>query len=119
MIKHVLHKPSEYSFIKVGIKGKKFSITDITSKPKTGVCIIETEKGHETTIVEHTCDFIYYILEGSGYFEINGQKEEFTKSDLVVVLADSKFTYKGTCKMLLITTPAFFPEQEETLDSLT
>ena len=110
---HILKKPSSYSFEKVGIKGKKFSVADITSK--TGVCVIETENGHETTIIEHKCDFIYYILEGEGYFEINGQKENFIKDDLVVIPEGSKFTYKGTCKMLLITTPAFYPEQEETL----
>ena len=110
---HILKKPSSYSFEKVGIKGKKFSVADITSK--TGVCVIETENGHETTIIEHKCDFIYYILEGNGYFEINGQKENFIKEDLVVIPEGSKFTYKGKCKMLLITTPAFYPEQEETL----
>jgi mannose-6-phosphate isomerase-like protein (cupin superfamily) len=113
MNKHVFSKPQEYSFIKVGIKGKKFPVVDITKR--TGVCIIETEKGHETTIIEHKCDFIYYILEGRGHFEINGQKEEFIQDDLVVIPAGSKFTYKGTCKMILITTPAFYIEQEETL----
>jgi len=110
---HVLKKPSTYSFEKIGIKGRKFSVVDIT--PKTGVCIIETETGHETTIIEHKCDFIYYVLEGQGYFEIDGQKEDFSKEDLVVVPAGSKFTYKGNAKMLLITTPAFYPEQEETI----
>ncbi len=113
MKSHVLKKPQGYSFEKVGIKGKKFSVIDITQK--TGVCQIETEKGHETTIIEHICDFIYYILEGNGYFEIDGQKENCVESDLVVIPAGSKFHYVGKLKMLLITTPAFYPEQEETL----
>jgi len=60
-------------------------------------------------------DFIYYILEGEGYFEINDQKERCIKGDLVVIPAGSKFKYIGKFKMLLITTPAFYPEQEETL----
>lgn len=110
---HVLKQPEGCQFEKVGIKGKKFSVADITSK--TGICIIETKKGHETTIIERECDFIYYILEGEGYFEIDGQKENFCKEDLVVVPAGSKFRYVGKCRMLLITTPAFYPEQEETL----
>jgi len=110
---HILKLPKNYSFEKVGIKGKKFSVADITQK--TGICQIETEKGHETTIIEHKCDFIYYILEGEGHFEINGQKESCTKGDLVVIPAGSKFKYVGSLKMLLITTPAFYPEQEETL----
>ena len=110
---YVLKKPSDYSFEKVGIKGKKFSVAEITSR--TGICVIETEKGHETTIIEHKCDFIYYILEGSGYFEIDGQKKDFVREDLVIVPAGSTFRYVGKCKMLLITTPPYFPEQEETL----
>lgn len=110
---HILKLPKDYSFEKVGIKGKKFSVADITQK--TGICQIETEKGHETTIIEHECDFIYYILEGNGYFEINDQKENCMKGDLIVIPAGSKFKYVGTLKMLLITTPAFYPKQEETI----
>src|SRR3989344_4316592 len=110
---HILKLPNNYSFEKVGIKGKIFSGADITQK--TGICQIETEKGHETTIVEHKCDFIYYILEGEGYFEINDQKENCVTGDLVVIPAGSKFHYVGKLKMLLITTPAFYLEQEETL----
>jgi mannose-6-phosphate isomerase-like protein (cupin superfamily) len=113
MKNHVLKPPENYSFEKVGIKGKKFSVTDIT--PKTGVCLIETEGGHETTIIEHECDFIYYILDGAGRFIIDGQNENCIKGDLVVVPAGSRFRYTGKLKMLLITTPAFYPEQEETL----
>lgn len=110
---HVLKLPKNYSFEKVGIKGKMFSVIDITDR--TGVVQIETENGHETSIIEHKCDFIYYIVEGSGYFIINGQKENCDKDDLVVVPAGSKFRYVGKLRMLLITTPPFYPEQEETL----
>lgn len=113
MKNYVLKAPKDYSFEKVGIKGKKFSVVDITKR--TGVCVIETEKGHETTIIEHKCDFIYYILEGKGYFVIDDKKEGCVKGELVVIPAGSKFRYEGRLKMLLITTPAFYPEQEETL----
>ena len=113
MLNHILKQPLEYSFQKVGIKGRKFSVKDILSS--TGICIIETEEGHQTKILEHKCDFIYYILEGEGYFEIDNQKENFVSGDLVVIPAGSTFTYKGKCRMILITTPQFYPEQEETI----
>ncbi len=109
---YVLSEPSEYSFVKVGIKGKKF-ISDLTQN--AGFALITTETGHETTIIEKECDFIYYVLEGSGYFEINGVKEKFEKGNLVVVPMGSKFTYKGKAKMLLVTSPPFRSEQEVTL----
>ena len=107
---HVLKLPNDYSFEKVGIKGKKFSVGDITQK--TGICQIETEGGHKTTIIQHECDFIYHVLDGEGYFVIDSQSENCIKGDLVVVPADSKFRYVGDLKMLLITTSAFYPEQE-------
>lgn len=116
MIKHNLKLPKNYSFVKVGIKGKKFPMAEITKK--AGVCLIETEKGHETTIIEHKCDFAYYILKGKGYFVIDNQKESCKAGDLVVIPAGSKFRYIGKLTMLLITAPAFYPEQEETIKKI-
>ena len=109
---YVFKEPKEYSFQKVGIKGKRFSAP--VSK-KIGFCLIKTAKGHETKIIEHKCDFIYYILRGKGSFEINGREENCSTGDLVVVPAGSIFTYKGNLKMGLITVPPFWSEQEETL----
>jgi hypothetical protein len=56
---YVHHKPSEISFDKVGIKGRIFPSQALSDK--TQFAIIETEAGHETTIIEHKCDFANYI----------------------------------------------------------
>lgn len=113
MKSHVLKLPNEYSFEKVGIKGKKYLVSDLTNS--VSVLIIETKKGHDTTILEKECDFIYFVLEGSGSFIINGISEKCQKGDLVVIPARNKFKYVGNLKMLLINNPAFYPEQEITL----
>jgi len=109
----VYKEPTVYSFVRVGIKGKKF-IKD-ESGNNAGIALIETESGHQTNIIEHKCDFIYYVLEGDGYFEINNVKDNFSKGNLVIIPHGSKFTYKGKAKFLLVTSPPFYPEQEETL----
>lgn len=110
---YVFHLPKEYSFEKVGIKGKNFSTEELSKKAKFS--IIETEQGHETRIREKECIFVYYILERKGSFEIEGQKEECRKGDLVVIPNNLAFRYTGTMRMLLITIPWWYPEQEETL----
>lgn len=110
---YVIKEPKETSFNKVGIKGKVFPVKTLADK--IGFCLIETAKGHKTKIVEHKCDFIYDILKGKGYFEINGQKENCSPGNLVIIPAGSTFTYKGNLKMGLITVPPFSAEQEETL----
>ena len=113
MTKHIFQLPKDYSFEKLGIKGKKYLVSELTDK--SGFVFIETEEGHETTIVNHKLDCFYFVLEGNGYFEIDNNKETFKKNDLIVIPADSKFTYKGKAKFLRITTPPYYPEQEETV----
>jgi mannose-6-phosphate isomerase-like protein (cupin superfamily) len=112
-MQYIFHLPSEYSFEKVGIKGKIFNTKNLSGEVEFS--IIETKKGHETKIIEKECIFSYYILEGSGIFEIDGQKDQCGESDLVVIPKGIPFQYSGTMKMLLISVPWWFPEQEVTL----
>lgn len=109
----VIKEPDDFSFEKVGIKGKIFPTSKLTKK--TSFVLIETEIGHETMIRERECVFIYYILEGRGYFEVEGQKKECSKGDLVVIPAGKKFIYKGRMKLLLNCTPPWSESQEETI----
>jgi len=110
---HIFHLPEGYSFQKVGIKGKIFDTKSLSDEVEFSV--IETEKGHETKIIEKECIFSYYIWEGEGSFEIDGQEEKCGKGDLVVIPKGIPFQYAGTMKMLLISVPWWFPEQEVTL----
>ncbi len=110
---HVIKEPKDFSFAKAGIKGKIFPTFDLTNK--TQYFLVETDKGHKTRIIEHECDFIYYILKGKGHFEINGKEENCSAGDLVVIPAGSTFTYKGKLKMIVTSTPPWKEEQEETL----
>lgn len=110
---HVIKEPKEYSFDTAGHKGKVFPMNHLVNK--TQVVYIEMEKKLETTIIGHKCDFVYYVLEGKGYFLINDKKEDCAKRDLVVIPAGTKFTYQGKLKLLLVSTPPYKQEQEEIL----
>lgn len=110
---NVIKEPNDFSFSKVGIKGKIFP-TDLLTQNASYV-LVETKLGHETTIIEHDSDFIYYVLEGNGYFIINEVRNECSKGDLIVIPKGAKFTYKGNMKFLLTCTPPWTMEQEETV----
>jgi len=110
---YVFHAPKEYSFEKVGEKGKTFGVQ--SSSENIEFTVIETDGGHETKIIEKECRFFYYILEGSGSFDIDGNVERCSQGDLVVVPTNVAFQYTGKMKMLLVSTPWWFPEQEVTL----
>lgn len=110
---YVIKKPDKDSFEKVGIKGKIFPISSLTKK--TQFVLIETRFGHETKIIEKESDFIYYVLQGKGYFEVDGEREKCETGDLVVIPAGRTFSYKGKLKMLLSSNPPWREEQEETV----
>lgn len=106
----VLHEPREFTFDKNGHKGKY--LTNFQTLSSTQFVLIEAENGIESYLVEQASDFVYYILEGNGYFEVNGEKEECTSGDLVVIPKGNKFIYKGHLKMLLSCTPPWTEGQE-------
>jgi len=112
-MEHIFHLPENYSFEKVGIKGKTFDSKALNDKVE--FTIIETDEGHETKIVEKECAFSYFILEGQGDFEIDGVVEKCGKGDLIVIPKGTSFQYKGKMKMLLASAPWWFEEQEETI----
>lgn len=109
-MKYVFHEPDQVSFDKVGIKGKIFPTTDLTDVIE--FVLVDTDRGHETKIIEKESIFAYYVLEGEGFFEIDSEKEECKKGDLIVIPTGKKFVYKGKLKLLLINTPRWTEEQE-------
>lgn len=111
----VIQLPKEYSFENFEIKGKSFDTKTLNDKIKFNV--IETDKGHETRIREKECTSHYFIIEGAGNFEIDGKVEKCQKGDLVIVPKGAAFKYTGKMKMLLVSQPWWYPEQEEILES--
>jgi mannose-6-phosphate isomerase-like protein (cupin superfamily) len=111
--KYVVEEPADWSFDRAGVRGKLFPAGELTNSCEQ--LIIETETGHETTIVEDECDFIYYVLEGQGSFEINGEHLPCETGNLVVVPHGNAFSYAGRLRMLLTCTPPWSPEQEKVL----
>ena len=109
---HVFRLPKEYSFEKASVKGTNFDTKDLSDKAK--FAIIEVNGDHEK-VREKECTFFYLVLEGKGSFEIEGKTEKCRKGDLVAIPQKSVFKYSGKMKMLLVTVPWWYPEQEETL----
>ena len=110
---YVFHSPKDYSFEKVGIKGKNFDTKVLFEEAK--FTVIETTEGHQTRIRERECTFVYFILDGKGSFEIGKVIENCRKGDLEIVPKNTIFTYTGKMKILLVTFPWWYSEQEETL----
>ena len=74
--------------------------------------IIECSDKLTVSLTQQKTEFNYFVIEGTGYFVLNGNRHEVSKSDLVVIPAGTKYTFGGSLKMLLINTPKWSAEQE-------
>lgn len=112
-MQYVYPEPAEYGFKDVNGHDGKFFGTD---SPLTNHLIIECNDKLTVSLMQNLCEFNYYILEGSGYFMINDEKQSVAQGDLVVVPAGTKYSFGGKLKMFLVNTPHWSPEQETIIE---
>lgn len=106
----VYNEPETYAFQdRDGHDGKVFE----TSSRQSDFLIIECEDRLRTSLVQEECEFAYYVIDGSGYFKLDGVDQEVNKGDLVVVPAGTQYTFGGLLKMLLVNTPKWSEAQEK------
>jgi len=80
--------------------------------PQAAVVYQETEKGHFEEFYHSKSYFIFYIIEGSGTWFIEGSPNEVKGGDVVIIPPGKKFYYKGRLKQVCITAPSWEAEFE-------
>lgn len=97
-----------------GLSGHAYSSSDDFSNA-SAACFEVTDKGHGKVKTTHS-DRIYYILEGSGQFTIDGKNETVQATDVIIVPKNTPYDYKASegtiLKLFLVHTPAFDPTKE-------
>lgn len=73
----------------------------------------ETPSGHAQEFRHHTSAFVFYVIEGSGEWVIDGVVHRVEATDVVVVPPGAAFYYRGDLKQVCITAPAWDEENEE------
>src|ERR1035438_1446132 len=110
------------------IKAMKYTLTKSADIPKTdkfgihlnilpnfdncGIVLVETEIGHNQELYDNKSSFNYFVLEGEGTFFLDDEEVPIIKGDLLSVQPNVRIYYKGNLKMVLITSPAWRPENE-------
>lgn len=72
------------------------------------VLYIDVAKGHDTFQISKKIARIYYVLSGSGYFTIGGQRFEISPGVLVEVPPKVEYSYSGTMRLILFSEPRWF-----------
>jgi mannose-6-phosphate isomerase-like protein (cupin superfamily) len=78
----------------------------------SGIVYVDTESGHNQEFYDRESTFTYVILEGEGKFYLNDEDVGVSSGDMLSIDPNTRIYYKGKFKMILITTPAWKPENE-------
>jgi mannose-6-phosphate isomerase-like protein (cupin superfamily) len=77
-----------------------------------GIVSVSVEIGYNQEFYDKQSTFTYIILEGNGTFFLDDETVEVAKGDVLSIEPNTRIYYKGKLKMILITTPAWKPENE-------
>ncbi len=108
MKKYIKDKPEKPSFSQKGLDGFKFPL----SNKEVEIYFVDVTKGHNTYIISKKITHVYYILEGSGFFDIGGIKHNANSGMMIEVPPNIEYTYSGKMKLLLIMNPPWFKGNE-------
>lgn len=101
--------PNKPSFSQKGLSGYHFQ----TKNRDVEVYFLDVKQGHESYFISKKCTHIYYVIEGKGFFDIDGSKYEVKPGMLIEVPPNVEYTYSGKMKLLLIMNPPWFKGNEK------
>jgi len=96
--------PTTSSFDGKGLFGYTFGPLQ---KKDVDVYYVVVDGGHDTFLVSRKITRIYYILEGNGYFTIDGRKHDVSSGMLVEVPPKVEYSYSGRMKLVVFASPAW------------
>jgi len=104
-MRHVHSLPAFSSFSSTGLTGYIFGPLNDSN---VEVCYIDVTQGHDTFQISQKICRIYYVLSGSGYFTISGQRYDVGPGVLVEVPPGLEYSYSGTMRFIAFMSPRWF-----------
>jgi len=90
---------------------RNMKITEYRFDPNFSGSLIEIDGEHgETKSLRE--DRIYFVLEGSGKFIVDGEEDQVSPNDLVFVPKNTPYNMIGQMKYLLVHSPEFKPKEK-------
>jgi mannose-6-phosphate isomerase-like protein (cupin superfamily) len=90
------------SFTGKGLKGYMF---DGLKNRRLEILFADVEKGHDTFMISKKITRIYYVVEGNGFFTIDGEKLGVYPGMLLEVPPKVEYSYSGHMKLIIISIP--------------
>ena len=72
---------------------------------------VDCHTSHERVFVKES-HRVYFVIEGSGIFDIGDETHEVEKDDVIVIEPKTEYAYKGKMKLFELNSPATGSEDE-------
>ena len=100
LIKSSEVKEQDFGYIKVKQLLNQKDIDNVS------VALVEID-GNNKKIINKRGDALYFILDGEGQFEIDGEMVKVAKGDLIFIPQGTPYYDKGKLKMISFNNPRF------------
>lgn len=80
-----------------------------------GVAEITHRYPDEGYAINHKCSLMGYILKGTGKLVAETGEVELSEGDVVYIPHGEKYYWEGNMKVVVPATPAWYPQQHETI----
>ena len=101
--------PEAKSFVGKGLEG--YSFGPLRQKD-LDIYYITSSQGHDTFMVSKKITRTYYVLTGSGYFTIDGQRYDVSPGILVEVPPKVEYSYSGAMTLIAFARPRWFSRND-------
>src|ERR1700751_2536124 len=109
-MQYVYSRPTSTSFTGKGLLGYSFGPLNHDLE----VYYIEVEKGHDVFMISKKITRLYYVLSGSGYFTIAGDRYDVGPGMLVEAPPKIEYCYSGKMTLIGFSNPAWFSGNDTT-----
>lgn len=98
-------RPATTSFSGKGLLGYTFG--GLRQKDME-IYYVEVEKGHDVFMVSKKITRTYYVVAGSGYFTIDGQRYDVGPEMVIEVPPNVEYCYSGKMTLVILSRPRWF-----------
>ena len=91
--------PTIPAFTQKGLKGFQFPLNVKSFE----VYFVESSQGHDDFVIAEKLTHTYYILEGSGVFEIADESITVAAGNMIEIPPETEFCYSGKMKLSEVT----------------
>lgn len=88
------------------------------NRDEIDLCRVSVKEGHFQEFFHKTSTFVYYILEGTGTFYLDGAATPVKVADVIVAPPGTKIYYFGQMEMILVTIRPYQPSDYSQVQSI-